>query len=180
MIHVTHDLGEVLRLATDIVVLRQGHLIDAGPVAEVLNRAPSAADGGVWPAGSLLTARVGGHDSRWGLLSLDLHGQTLQLPHPPLPPGTALRLRVAARDVALALQRPQGLSIRNALAGTLLELTGAPGAAQVDALVAVGPARLTARITAAAADELRLAPGLPVFALLKSVAIDGHPMPHDL
>jgi ABC-type molybdate transport system ATPase subunit len=33
-----------------------------------------------------------------------------------------LRLRVRARDVSLATERPRALSIRNVLAGTLLQL----------------------------------------------------------
>jgi molybdate transport system ATP-binding protein len=173
ILYVTHDLGEVTRLASRMLLLHEGRVRAQGAVDEVLEQAdlPGVAD---FEAGALLRPRVTGHDREYRLLRLDLEGQSLAVPlagEAWPAPGSEVRLRVRSRDVALAVLPPQGLSIRNVLRGTLLSLRGAPGGAQVDALVDVGGGRLRARITREAAAELRLAPGQEVFALVKSVAL---------
>jgi molybdate transport system ATP-binding protein len=86
-------------------------------------------------------------------------------------PGEAVRVRVRARDVSIALARPTGLSIRNILAGTVAEV-GAEEGPSLDVRLDLGGTPLIARITRKSAAELGLRPGLPVFALIKSVSID--------
>jgi len=91
------------------------------------------------------------------------------------PLGTPIRVRVRARDVVLATQRPIGLSIRNAFAGRVTEIAPAQGP-QVDVRLDIGtkeqPVMLWARITARALAELRLGIGSDIFALVKTVALD--------
>jgi molybdate transport system ATP-binding protein len=89
-----------------------------------------------------------------------------------LAPGTKVRLRIRARDVALATERPRGISIRNVLAGHVAALETEADTAFAEVLVDLGGARLRARITREAATDLALAPGGAVFALIKSVAFD--------
>jgi molybdate transport system ATP-binding protein len=85
--------------------------------------------------------------------------------------GEQVRIRVRARDVSIALARPAGLSIRNVLSGTVVEL-GEENGASLDVRLDLGGTALLARITRKSAAELGLRPGLPVFALIKSVSID--------
>jgi molybdate transport system ATP-binding protein len=78
-----------------------------------------------------------------------------------------------ARDVAIALDRPNGISIRNALAGRIVELKSEAGPF-AELRIDVGGAYLLARLTRLAVAELGLAPGQAVQALIKSVALDRH------
>lgn len=88
-------------------------------------------------------------------------------------PGARVRIRIRARDVAIALTRPSGLSIRNVLPATVAAIDDRGGAiVEVRLSLAGGGHALLARITRAALDELQLAPGLPVFALIKAIAFD--------
>jgi molybdate transport system ATP-binding protein len=89
-----------------------------------------------------------------------------------LPPGDPIRLRVRARDVAIAIRKPEGLSIRNVFAGELAALTADPQTGFVEALVETRGGRIRARLTRAAVEDLALAPGMPVFALVKSVTFE--------
>jgi len=128
---------------------------------------------GRFEAGVVISARVAGHDAATKLTRFDLPGgAALVAPGPAPPLGTEARLRIRARDVALATKRPEGLSIRNILPGTIVELAAEADTAFAETLVDIGGLRIRARITRAAADELGLAPGRPVFALIKSVAFD--------
>ena len=81
-----------------------------------------------------------------------------------------MRLRIRARDVAVALEKPQGLSVRNMLACQLQEMR--LEGAHAELLLACGPAQLRARITRASAVEMNLAPGKPLYALIKGIAVD--------
>jgi molybdate transport system ATP-binding protein len=86
-----------------------------------------------------------------------------------------VRARIRARDVALALERPQGLSILNVFAGRVVEIAADQGP-MVDVRLDIGkpdrPVAVWARITRRSAHDLRLEVGKPINALVKSVALD--------
>ena len=115
IIYVTHALDEVARLADRMVALTQGRILATGPTADVLERLDLAALAGLAETGALLTGQVLEHDERFTLTRMQVSGQTLVVPGHAGTPGHALRLRIRARDVALATRRPEQLSIRNVL-----------------------------------------------------------------
>jgi molybdate transport system ATP-binding protein len=87
--------------------------------------------------------------------------------------GARVRVQLLARDIILATQKPQGLSVRNELEGIIAEL--APD--DYDAVlikVDIGGAILLSRITREAASALGLRPGSRVWALVKAVSTRGH------
>ena len=98
--------------------------------------------------------------------------QHLDIPEIDLPTGAEVRLRVRARDVALATRRPEAISIRNIVAGHVAEIVEEADTAFAETLIDIGGQRLRARITRSAASDLALEPGRPVFALIKSIAFD--------
>ena len=93
------------------------------------------------------------------------------MPRLGLPVGTPVRIRVRARDVILALARPVGLSALNVLPATVAAL-GASDGPIVDVRLDCNGEALTARLTRWSVERLELAPGRPVFAVIKSIAFD--------
>ena len=172
IVYVTHALDEVTRLADRMVVLTAGRIVAEGPVTQVLERLDIQKATGRFEAGVLLTGRVMSHDPVFQLTRLDHHGQTIDMPLIDTEIGSEVRLRVRARDVSLATERPRGISIRNILAGFVVAIEEEPQTAFAETLVDIGSGRLRARITRAAVAELALVPGKPVFALVKSIAFD--------
>ncbi len=172
VIYVTHAIDEVARLAQRMVVLNAGRKVADGPVTDVLERLDLQPATGRFEAGVVLTARIVGHDAAFRLTRLDHHGQSIDMPMVDLPIGSEVRLRVRARDVSLAIERPKGISVRNILEGSIVQIEEEPETAFAETLVDIGGGRLRARITRAAVAELSLAPGMPVFALVKSIAFD--------
>ncbi len=79
-------------------------------------------------------------------------------------------MRIAAQDVILSRHRPEGLSALNILTAevTALRLGEGPGAI---VQMRAGEDLLLARVTRRSADALGLAPGVPVFAIVKSVSV---------
>lgn len=171
IVYVSHSVAEVARLASTVVVLEGGRVAASGPVDAVLRRPELIPDGA--EAGSVLALRVEGHDPSAGLTRLaGGEGGTLRLDVPllALPPGRRLNLRIPARDVLLATEPPRALSARNVLAGRVARLAEEGPACLVE--VACGEAILAARLTRASARDLGLAVGRPVYAIVKSVALD--------
>jgi len=168
MLYVSHSAAEVARLATTVVVLDGGKVRRVGPAAAVLGD-PTVAPAGVREVGAVLAARVARHHDD-GLSELDAGGVALLLPRVAAAPGTALRVRIAAHDVILSREAPQGLSALNSLPGTVAEVHLGDGPGAIVSLDT--PAgRLLSRITRRSVDRLGLAPGMPCHAILKTIAI---------
>jgi molybdate transport system ATP-binding protein len=100
----------------------------------------------------------------------------MQVPQLDLPAGASLRVRVRARDVSIALEEPAQSSILNIFRGVVTAVGAEPGP-QVDVLLRIGAgdgatSPLWARVTRKSVAGLGLATGTPVYALVKSVALD--------
>jgi molybdate transport system ATP-binding protein len=171
ILYVSHAVDEVARLADSIVVLSDGRVVAAGPIETVFGRIDLGAAVGRYEAGALLLARVVAHDAEWALTRLALGNAELVVPFLQHSPGEAVRIRVRARDVAIALTPPTDLSIRNALLAEILAVELEEGAFAEVLLLAQGK-HLRARLTRRSAVELGLRPGLQVFALIKSVSVE--------
>ena len=171
IVYVSHSVGEVARLATTIVLISEGRVRAAGPVEEVLGRAELYPLTGRFEAGAVLAAHVAGTDARWGLTELSGGFGRLLVPRLEAPPGHPLRVRIRARNVILALAPPEGISALNVLPGVVEALVPIEEAA-LEVQLRVGGERLLARVTRRSGESLALAPGRPVFALIKTVAID--------
>ncbi|HTT07820.1 MAG TPA: molybdenum ABC transporter ATP-binding protein [Gammaproteobacteria bacterium] len=171
IVYVSHALEEVVRLAGNVVVMRDGAVTAVGPVAETLERVDLYPITGRQEAGAILSATVASHDDADALTMLRFNGGVIFVPRVDLPVGAALRVRIRARDVALAVQQPAGISIRNILRGRVAEITEKTGA-DVEIKLMVGATALAALVTRPAVRDLALAPGREVYALVKSIAID--------
>ena len=168
ILYVSHAPSEVARLATTVVALEAGRVIAQGPAAQVLGD-PAILPIGAREAGALITARVRRHHED-GLTELDASGIALFLPRIAQAPGSALRLRIAAHDVILSRNRPEGLSALNIMAGVVQDIRAGAGPG---AIVAIDTAagRVLARVTRRSALALGLAPGVSVHAIAKSVSV---------
>jgi molybdate transport system ATP-binding protein len=169
ILYVSHALAEVARLANTVVLIDAGRVTATGPAQEVLSDPAAAAGLGLREAGAILTARVAAHEAD-GLSRLDCAAGPLWLPRVQAQPGRTIRLRILAQDVMLALTAPQGISALNILPATVTALHSGPGPGSLVRL-ALGGDTLLARVTQRSAAALGLAPGLPVFAVLKAVSV---------
>lgn len=170
ILYVSHSVAEVARLATTVVALAEGRVVEAGPAGDVLAAAGLAPVLGDAETGVVLSARVVAQAGD-GLAELAAGGGRIYVPDIAAMPGARLRLRVRARDVMLARARPEGISALNILAATVIAIEPGQGAS-VALRLACGPDLLRARITRRSLASLGLAPGSACFAVLKSVAID--------
>jgi molybdate transport system ATP-binding protein len=171
IVYVSHAIEEVTRLADHLVLVSDGRTIAEGPVAALMARPDLKPHTGRFEAGAVVEARVARQDEDFQLSVLVFDGGELVVPNVDALPGEPVRVRIRARDVSLALERPAGVTIQNVLEGTVGSIGGEFGAI-VDVVVRIGPTALVARVTRKAVSDLRLAPGSRVFAMVKAVSID--------
>ncbi len=168
---VTHAVDEVVRLADTLVLVDEGRVQASGAVEDIMGRLDLAPLTGRHEAGAVIDAKVSSHDTHYELTHLSFSGGTLAVPRVIAAVGDAVRVRIRARDVSLALEAPQGLSIQNVLPATVESIRDETGPI-VDVRVLAGESPLIARITRHSLDRLRLAPGQRVHALVKAVSLD--------
>ncbi|HNI84233.1 MAG TPA: TOBE domain-containing protein, partial [Ottowia sp.] len=173
MLYVTHALDEVIRLADHLVLLRDGEVVAHGPVEALLTRPDVARTQGD-AASALVSAQVLSFDPHYQLLQVAFDHGVLHCVHsagtPPRTPGQRVRLRVQARDVSLCLSAAHDTSILNVLPARVRSLAE-DGPAQVLVALDLGATPLLARVTRKSAEALALAPGQPVYAQIKGVAV---------
>jgi molybdate transport system ATP-binding protein len=128
---------------------------------------------------AMLSARVLTHDLDLALTTLLFADGELRVPLVDSPLDSAVRVRIDARDVSIALSRPMDVSITNRLPGRIAEL--APlSPPYVRATCDLGMTQIHALIMCESVDRLALVPGLKVWVMIKAAAITGLDLKPDL
>lgn len=170
ILYVSHAIEEVLRLASTLALIDKGRIIATGPIEEVTSRLDLHPYTGRLDAGAVLRSTVRRHDPALGITRLAFEGGELIIPEIDAPLGSAINVRIRSRDVALSLDAPRRTSILNILPGRVVQIADGDGP-QAHVLLDIG-SPLWARITKLSVRELALAPGVPVYALIKAIAVD--------
>jgi molybdate transport system ATP-binding protein len=168
ILYVSHDTGEVARLATNVLTLAKGQAIGFGPATEILNAAIASQDFGVVEPGCLVSVKVSGMTPD-GLCQLEFPGGTILTPERMGKTGADVRLFIRARDVIIATERPTALSALNILSATVTNITAIGVSSDIE--LSCGGIPLRARITQRSVAALGLETGSSCFAILKTVAL---------
>jgi len=170
ILYVSHSVSEVSRLADQVVVMKDGRIDAAGPASDILSQPAFSTYLERREAGSILSGTVEAFDAAHRLATVRLGETALQVPAQNAEPGRAVRVHIPARDVMLATVRPEGLSALNILEGHVTGIALADGMALVQ--VACSGTLIQSRLTSLSIERLSLEAGSPVFAIVKSAALD--------
>lgn len=169
IVYVSHAIGEVERLATDVVLMKGGRVAASGPASSILADANIRRAMGLTGIGSSLPARVEAQEED-GLTRLATAAGPIWLPHVEGAPGTPVALRIMAQDVIVARDLPSGLSALNRLPATVAARPEGQGPSVLLRLD-VGGSEILASLTARSVRTLALEPGMPCHVIVKSVAV---------
>ena len=185
ILYVTHAIDEVARLADHMVVMDQGQTLATGSVFEMLGRTDLPPLSGRFDAGTVLPARIVSRDPKAEVSFLECGGQRLVVPYLGRPKSDRVRLHVRARDVMIARTPPRNISANNIIPVTVTKISDEPGDTidvtmcfghDADASLLAetsGRPKIHARITKWSGSRLKLHPHQKVFAVIKSVTVNG-------
>ena len=171
VLYVSHQLDEIVQIASSLVAMQEGQIVGQGPVADMI-AAMDPALTGRFEAGSVLEGPVVELRPEFAMAAIEVAGGRLWMPDVGgASPGEHLRVRIRARDVSISLRPSTDLSIRNQLPAIVTGIEADDGAFAEVCLDCHGQP-LRARISRMALADLGLAEGVAVFALIKSIAFD--------
>lgn len=171
MIYVTHSVDEMSRLADYLVLMKDGHVRQAGSALDVMNSpdVPLALRDDAGVVVKACVSRAEGHGlcillSDLGELYAQGTGHQV---------GDHVRLRIHARDVSLSLSEHRDSSVLNILPVTVISLRQIVSG---QVLIELGAGAhqnqtLLARISHASVERLKIKAGLRVWAQIKAVAL---------
>jgi molybdate transport system ATP-binding protein len=167
ILYVTHDREEVFALGESAIVLGEGHVLARGSPHEVLQRPQSETVAQLAGFENIFDCSVTASHPERGTMTCCIAGSTLDLEVPLVRVDASLPLRVGIRagDILLASSKPQGLSARNVLDGTITSLEQRD--MTVIALVTCGP-DFEVHLTLGARESLQLKPGARVWLVVKT------------
>ncbi|RJG50423.1 molybdenum ABC transporter ATP-binding protein ModC [Motilimonas pumila] len=173
ILYVTHQQQELLQLVDELLVVSDGQVACQGTLEEVWNSPAMLPWQQAEGVSSLLLAKVMQQDERHGMTPLSLAPEChLWSSEVSLAPEQQVRLKVAAKDVALSRSKPEGTSMRNIVAATITDIEVL---AQQQVMVSLNLAEqvIKAQITLWAQQEMKLQVGEQVYALIKGINLQG-------
>ena len=170
IVHVSHSIAEVARLATDIVVMADGRVSAYGSAAEILQRldlipAEERDEGGI-----ILDMIVKRHDSEFDMTTLFSSAGEAHIQGCLGVSGTRVRVQIRARDVMIATSEPEHISALNIFRGSITAMTEADRSA-MNVTIDCGGSAVIARITRKSCAALGLELRNEVFAVVKAVSV---------
>ena len=166
MVLVSHAPEEVERLAERVVFLEDGRITATHSLHDALLQPDSPLFDRLGPV-AVIEAHA--RPLQDGLAQVTIGGHVFILPG--APGADTSRVRVYARDVALARRAPTDLSIRNALPVELLGLSPSRAGHVLLRLRLPDGQGLWSEVTEPAVQALGLAPGDTLFALVKTASL---------
>jgi len=174
MVFVSHQLDEVLRLATHVALMEAGEIVASGTLSDISARPELRAIVGSEAVGSILDGTVMRVDAAGGMADIQLGGGVLHVSSLNARVGGRMRVQLLARDIILATEPPRGLSVRNALQGVISEISADIGQAVLIKVDIGAGAAVLARVTRNALEALGLRVGMTIWVLIKAVSARGH------
>lgn len=170
ILYVSHYAEEAARLADFAIMVADGQTIAYGPAPKIFSNPSVEAHFGPFDLGGVVEGRCVSHDN--GLALVDCGGTCFKISDRGFKEGTHLRLRILARDVALALEKPGPTSVQNIIPCRLKRID----THGEHALIRLQTGRdetieLSAMVTQQSVKALDLHQGQSLFAMIKAVAV---------
>ncbi len=173
VIYVSHSLDEVLQITDIMVLLREGKPVAVGPITKLCSELELSQYLGDM-SGSVIETTIEAHEEEFGLTCLSFPGGEIFIPKQPFPEGQQQRVHILARNVGIALQKPQETtSFLNILKAVVIDVAVPDTnshAVQIKLDIGVP---LLASISRKSLHTLKLEVGQSCYAMIKAVSLAG-------
>lgn len=165
-IYVTHSLAEVLTLADWVLMIKQGQLVTQGVPKEALRSSHAILEIPEEQFENVFSVTLVASDAEAGRSKVTLQsGAELFIPYLAQSPNSIFQIRIAADDIIVATQNPEGISAGNVLPGIIRRIDMREGQAM---LMVLAGEEFYVKVTAAAVKKLGLVVDCPVFLIMKA------------
>ena len=171
LIFTSHSFDQILELSDRLIILSKGSVLSYGETKETLSSKSIKKVIGEKRVSSIIEAEIINHDKKFNLTTLRKNSIMIQIPEIHYKIGDKVKLRLFAEDVAISLEKPKMISIRNIFSSKVVEITDEDGPFKLISLD-IGGQKITARITKQSFEELDIINNNYVYALVKSAVID--------
>jgi molybdate transport system ATP-binding protein len=166
IIYVTHSLAEVLTLADWVLMIKQGQLVTQGVPKDALRSSHAILEIPEEQFENVFTVTLVNSDAEAGRSKVKLQsGAELFISYLSQSPNSVFQIRIAADDIIVATQNPEGISAGNVLPGTIRRIDMIEGQAM---LMVLAGEEFYVKVTAAAVKKLGLVVDCPVFLIMKA------------
>ncbi|MDF7823742.1 molybdenum ABC transporter ATP-binding protein [Pontiellaceae bacterium B12227] len=170
---ISHDLGEILQLTDQLMLMREGTVTGFGTLDQLATRPDTLQELNGADLTNMISARIREHCPGHGTTRLELPGSehtlTMELTEQ-RQAGQTVVLGIAANQIALAPGRIDAISMRNQLPGTVEKIVHTPARSLCSLSTPAGP--LFVEITPGTETDLQLHEGKQVWILFKSRALE--------
>ena len=171
IILITHFIDDVIQLCDKLTVMSDGAIVACGPLSDILSQPDIQPFLGYREILTEIEGQISRDDD--DILKLQAGSAVIRLENDHQT-ARRRRIRIRARDVALALKKPDATSLQNIIAGQIDAIED-HGPHEVLVSVRLGDDKegpiLKALITKRSKKDLRLTTDLPVFVMIKAVAV---------
>jgi len=176
MLYVSHDLGELLQLTDQLLLLDHGRMVGHGRYADLVHEAPVLSllrDRGMC---NVVTGRLLRHEPEEGVSVVQMGAtgdprRQLIVPRMDAPLGERMQLSIHPSDIALALEPVAAVSIQNQIPGVVSRITTHERGALVALEIGAESGVLLVEVSRRSATALQLDVGRALVCLIKSSAI---------
>ena len=170
---ISHDLGDVLQLTDQLLLMRDGSVKGHGALDRLAQDPNTLQELKGADLTNLIQAKVKRHDKARGVTTLRIPSdpnQTIEMElTADVAAGNALIIGIAANQIAVATERCDAISMRNQLPGRVVKITHASDRSICHIETAAGV--LFAEITPGTEKDMGLGVGSNTWVLFKSMAV---------
>ena len=173
MLLVSHDPVEVQALCDDLVAMQRGAVVANGKVREVLTDAEVLPFSGHEGFENVVQCKLLEHGAGTTIVQLgEASAARLTVPKTTGVAGDSRLLRVPARDIIVAIDRPVGLSARNVVPARIVKIRSDSDLRMLVAALDGSAAELAAVVTNEACSALGLEVGQQIYMIIKTASCD--------
>ncbi|MEW6733223.1 MAG: ATP-binding cassette domain-containing protein [Acidobacteriota bacterium] len=119
---VTHDRAEAVALGQHMLVYEDGQIVAQGAPLAVLGAPRTLSVASLAGIENIFVGQIASLHPERGTMSVQAGSILFEMPLSERAIGESVHIAISARDILLATERPLGISARNILPGTIIEL----------------------------------------------------------
>jgi molybdate transport system ATP-binding protein len=172
ILYISHHMDEVAHIADFGLLLNEGSLKNQGSIGKIFLEKDFSAYLGDGDSAALINGVIEG--THKGVTHINCNGLTLISTSNAISIGTEVRLRIFARDVALSLFKPEGISVLNCIPCTVDKIDRQ---GENEVIILLNPTycktgeQLLSKITKLSFEQLNIKKGQTIFAMIKAIAV---------